>query len=182
MTKKLENFGRTGQWYSIYKYIASDDTPSRWNITDLDPNQNPLDLSNMLAKHFISVTNQATRLVDSDLPESLVGNGLIPQMDIARVEKILKSYKKCNSRVQGDIPRDLVNPCSKKLAEALTKIYNASFLNKSWPDIRKVETIIPIPKTASPGSVDDIRPISMITLWSKILESLVASFTLEERK
>ena len=180
MAKKLENSGRTGQWYSIYKYIASDDMPSRWNITDLDPNQHPLDLSNLLAKHFSSVTNQADRLKDSDIPDSLVNDGLIPQMDTARVEKLLKSFKKCNSRVQGDIPRELGNPCSKKLAEALTQIYNASFLNKSWPNIWKVETIIPISKTASPGSFDDIRPISMTTLWSKLMELLVASFTLEE--
>ena len=32
----------------------------------------------------------------------------------------------------------------------------------------------------SPGSFDDIRPISMTTLWSKILETLVARFTLDE--
>ena len=34
MAKKLEESGRTGQWYSIYKHIVSDDTPQRWNITD----------------------------------------------------------------------------------------------------------------------------------------------------
>ena len=135
MAKKLENSGKTGQWYSIYKYIASDDMPSRWNITDLDPNQQPLDLSNQLAKHFSSVTNQANKLKAGDIPNSLVNDGLIPQMDASRIEKLLKSFKKCNSRVQGDIPRDLVNPCAKKLAEALTQIFNASFLNKSWPDI-----------------------------------------------
>ena len=59
-------------------------------------------------------------------------------------------------------------------------IYNACFLNKGWPTRWKTETVIPIPKTISPGSFDDIRPISMTTLWSKILESYVASFTLEE--
>ena len=32
----------------------------------------------------------------------------------------------------------------------------------------------------SPGSFDDIRPISMTTLWLKILETLVARFTLDE--
>ena len=53
-------------------------------------------------------------------------------------------------------------------------------LNKQWPEKWKVETVIPIPKTISPGSMDDLRPISMTTLWSKMLESLVASFTQAE--
>ena len=93
---------------------------------------------------------------------------------------MIETYKKCNSRVTGDIPKELVNPCSYKLAEALTLIYNASFLNRSWPRRWKTETVIPIPKSISPGSFDDIRPILMTTLWSKILESYVATFTLEE--
>ena len=82
--------------------------------------------------------------------------------------------------MSGDIPKYLINPCSAYLSEALTMIYNACFLNKSWPTRWKTETIIPIPKTISPGSFDDIRPISMTTLWSKILELYVASFTLDE--
>ena len=115
------------------------------------PSQHPKDLANSLADHFVSVTNQSTELCDNDVPESLAGPGLIPQLDQKTVEKVLRSYKKCNSRVVGDIPRDLVNPCSKKLAEALTLIYNSSFLNKEWPNAWKIETIILIPKTISPA-------------------------------
>ena len=49
-----------------------------------------------------------------------VGNGLVPQLDSKNVKIMLEKYKKCNSRVTGDIPKDLVNPCAGKLAEALT--------------------------------------------------------------
>ena len=48
--------------------------------------------------------------------------------------------------------------------------------------MEEIGTIIPIPKTISQGSFEDIRPISMTTIWSKILESYVASFTLQETK
>ena len=61
-------------------------------------------------------------------------------------------------------------------------IYNTCFLNKTWPRRWKMETVIPIPKTILPGSFDDIRPISMTMLWSKILESYVATFILEQTK
>ena len=82
--------------------------------------------------------------------------------------------------MNGDIPKELVNPCAPSLARALTPIFNSCMLSKKWPTFWKVETIVPIPKTLSPGTMDDIRPISMTTLWSKLLESYIASFTLQE--
>ena len=180
MLAKLEQTGKTNQWYSIYKFLSSEEMPDRWEITQLDPDVEPFELSNNLAVHFGKITNKATALDMANLPQSLVGQGLIPQLDTKNVKETLESFKKCNSRVDGDIPRELVTPCSVKLSEALTLIYNACLLSKSWPSRWKVETIIPIPKTISPGSFDDIRPISMTTLWSKILESYVSKFTLDE--
>ena len=139
-----------------------------------------LHYANKLALHFSQTTNLASALEESQIPKSLKGAGLIPQLESKNVQKTLETFKICNSRVDGDIPRDLVKPCATKLAEALTPIYNASLLNKKWPQVWKTETIIPIPKTLTLGGFDDIRPISMTTLWSKILESYVAKFTVDE--
>ena len=178
MTARLER--KTNQWHSIYKFLASDDMPSRWNITERRPNQSAKQLADELAHHFAEITNMSGPLTESDIPKSLSGNGLVPHLDVKITESLIRKAKKSNSRVNGDIPRDLVNPCAKSLAVALTPIFNACLLNKKWPARWKVETIIPIPKMPSPGGLEDIRPISMTTLWLKILESLVAKFTLEE--
>ena len=121
-------------------------------------------------------------LKHEDIPKSNIGNSLIPQMCTTQVEKLLVSYKKCNSRVEGDIPKELINTNAKKLAQALTPIYNACLLKKTWPKAWKIETVVPIPKINSPGNMDDIRPISMTPLWSELLETLVAGFTLDETK
>ena len=64
----------------------------------------------------------------------------------------------------------------------MSEIINVSFINESWPAVWKIETVIPIPKTIAPGSLDDIHPISMTPLWSKIMEGFVAQFTLLETK
>ena len=178
MTKRLESCGRGGQWYSIYKFLDSDDMPPRWNVSELEPNQSPKEITNSLARHFVQITNQSRPLSRNDIPKS--HPGLIPQLDTADVEKFIKGFRICKSRVNGDIPRELVGPSAGPLAKVLTKIYNACFLTKSWPRLWKVKTIVPIPKTISPGSADDIRLISMTTLWSKMLESYLAKFTLEE--
>lgn len=44
------------------------------------------------------------------------------------------------------------------------------------------KTIVPIPKTKTPLSYNDLRPISMSTLWSKVLESFVADLTIQETR
>ena len=80
----------------------------------------------------------------------------------------------------GDLPKRLVQSHCKELAIPLTAIFNHSFLNRSWPSLWKMETVIPIPKIPTPGSFNDLRPISMSTLWSKLMESYVASYTLIE--
>ena len=43
-----------------------------------------------------------------------------------------------------------------------------------------IGTVVPIPKVPTPLGFNDIRPISMTPLWSKLLESYVATYTLLE--
>lgn len=43
----------------------------------------------------------------------------IPQLQEGYIEKLLVSYKKCNSHVEGDIPKDLINPNEKKTSRGL---------------------------------------------------------------
>ena len=157
MTKKLEDSGHTGQWSSIYKFLSSDDMPARWNVTELQPNQISKQLANNLADHFAKITNMNKQLEEKDIPKLNTGPGLIPQLDMKSVEDFIKKFKKCASRVNGDIPRELVNPCAPYLAKALTPIYNACMLTKSWPDFYKIGTVVLSPKTISPGGMDDIR-------------------------
>ena len=96
------------------------------------------------------------------------------------VEARLKKIKKPLSRVDGDLPRQIASGAAKTLSKPLTVIYNNCFLERQWPEVWKIETVVPIPKIPTPLTVNDIRPISMTPLWSKLLESFVATYTLIE--
>ena len=54
---RLETIRKSGQWYNIAKFLISEETPLRWNVTDLRPDQTPEALASDLAAHFSSVTN-----------------------------------------------------------------------------------------------------------------------------
>ena len=105
MKDKLEKSGNTGKWWSISRYLESDETPKRWDVTDLKPDQDPRLLAKDLATHFASVTNEATALKREEIPHPLVGDGHPRFVSVAQVAKRLKKMKKPNSRVRGDIPK-----------------------------------------------------------------------------
>ena len=116
------------------------------------------------------------------VPRSLVPNVLILQLLEENVAKRIKDYKKPNSTVPGDIPKVLIADVVDVLAVPLTGIYNACLAKTLWPRQWKREVVIPIPKTQTPKNYNDLRPISMSPLWSKILESIVSELTLQETK
>ena len=111
-----------------------------------------------------------------------MGQGYVRLLEIKQVAGRLKRFKKPNSRVEGDLPKQVVGQAASALAVPLTMIYNHSFVNRSWPDIWKLETVVPIPKVPTPDGLNDIQPISMTPLWSKLMESYIASYTLIETK
>ena len=133
--------GQTSRWYGISKYLGSDETPKRWAITDLNPDQNPEDLAKDLADHFSEITNLHGPLLEGDIPRSKKQENLTRLVTKEQVAARLKKMKIPQSRVEGDIPRHLIKPLVKKLALPLTEIFNNSFINESWPKIWKIETI-----------------------------------------
>ena len=177
---RLKSLGRPSSWYSLLSKMNDLDAPKQWSINDLEPDTDIKTLANNLAKHFTSITNQASELLPGDIPESKANNVLIPQVLEEEVARRIKKYKKPSSSVPGDLPKVLVNSLYKELAIPLTNIYNKCLSSTTWPRIWKNETVIPIPKTQTPTSYNDIRPISMSPLWSKILETIVADQTIAE--
>ena len=60
------------------------------------------------------------------------------------------------------------------LTPFLTKLFNKCISQKSFPDSFKTAAIIPIPKSSSPNSMNDFRPISLLPIFSKIFEKIIA--------
>ena len=179
-SERLKSMGRASQWYSILSRMTDDESPKAWNVMDLQPDADPKDLANKLAEHFTNITNETPALKGTDIPTSKVPNVLIPQVLTENIAKRLKNYKIPNSTVPGDIPKSLVQKSYLSLAVPLTYIYNTCLARTAWPKIWKNETVVPIPKVQTPLSFNDLRPISMSPLWSKLLETIVSELTLEE--
>ena len=63
--------------------------------------------------------------------------------------------------------------CASSLVEPVTKLFNLSLSTSKVPDEWKVHKICPIPKSKDVIDVTKYRPISLLCILSKVLESLV---------
>ena len=94
---KLEQAGRTGQWWSVAKYVGSDENPRGWTVIDLDPDKTAPVLANELATHFTAVTNENESLSLIDIPK-VAEEGYVRHLDPREVARRLKKMKKPASR------------------------------------------------------------------------------------
>ena len=71
------------------------------------------------------------------------------------------------------IPIFLLKILSQHIAAPLCDIINDSFSNGIFPDMRKLATVIPLYKKSSPEDPSNYRPISLLSVFSKIIEKLM---------
>ena len=73
-----------------------------------------------------------------------------------------------------DIPSKLVQLTASYIIQTLTKIYNLSFLNGCVPEKLKIAKIIPIYKKKEKTHPCNYRPISLLSVFNKLLEKVMA--------
>ena len=95
------------------------------------------------------------------------------------VERKLSSSDVHKANGPDNVPNWFFHDFSVWLAEPLCAIFNESILSGLVPFIWKQANVIPVPKVHPPVAIEtDIRPISLISAVSKILESFVGQWIL----
>ena len=87
------------------------------------------------------------------------------------VIKVIKSLKSSSCGVDG-ISAYFIKLASNFIAKPLSNIINASFHHRTFPKRWKYAIVKPIPKVTKPSSESEYRPISLLTVHSKILEKV----------
>ena len=76
----------------------------------------------------------------------------------------------------------LIKMFAKYFAIPLADIYNESFMSRIFPQIWKFYTVCAIPKITPCSNVEDLRPISLTSVLSKVQESYVVEWVHEDIK
>ena len=96
------------------------------------------------------------------------------QLTVEDTETRLRKLKVGKSSGHDNLSPRLLRAASDILASPLTHIFVQSISEGIFPKIWKLANVTPIPKKPNP-SITDFRPISLLPLPSKILESIVLS-------
>ncbi|CAG9781741.1 unnamed protein product [Diatraea saccharalis] len=85
----------------------------------------------------------------------------------------LKSVDTSKGHGPDEIPAHFARNCAESLAEPLYIIYNASLRSAVFPDKWKLAKVVPIYKGGDISCVKNYRPISLLCIFAKVLESLI---------
>ena len=94
----------------------------------------------------------------------------------ATEEKVVSLAKNLKDKLTAgydDIPKSLVKQCIQLIKGPLTNIYNLSLRSGVFPDEWKLAKVKPLFKKGGMYNIQNYRPISIISVFVKLLERLM---------
>ncbi|CAB4023552.1 Hypothetical predicted protein [Paramuricea clavata] len=130
------------------------------------------DLADLIAESFSKVSDDIPALSFTKLPITTIPNEFI--LSPQQVEYELSNIKVHKSVGPDAIPNWLLKFCVSFLSSPICSIFNSSIAQGAFPNTWKCADVIPISKVPNPKSADDdLRPISLTSVLSKILERFI---------
>ena len=167
------NIGRNIKsfWSYVHRFKNSSSLPPTMHLQDRSASCRR-SICNLLAEHFQSVFS-TQRLVlppPKRLTEMLISMQIDEQELIAALSRLDDNIK---SGPDG-IPPYFIKRLKFPLLSPLLKLYNKSLSSGVFPDFWKESFIFPIHKDGDKSDVVNYRPISILSTFAKIFESIIA--------
>ena len=90
--------------------------------------------------------------------------------------------KRNKATVKGDLPAKLIKEFAAYLAEPFTHIINSSLKRGEYPKIYKYEVSTPVPKVFPPEKVEQMRNISGLLNFDKLMEKMISEVLIQDMK
>jgi hypothetical protein len=145
-------------------------------LTGSNKNNNVPICPSVLNNFFTSVFNQAPKFCNNShtIPDSVfVSNSLF--LTPLTVNEILSTFASLsNSSAIGtdNLLPTIIKLNASLISNQLTYIFNLSFTQGIFPNLLKNAVVVPIYKGGSHSDPSNYRPISILTIFSKLLEKL----------
>ena len=138
--------------------------------------QSSEDKANLLAAHYAGKMCVADPDRPPHVPPQLVSETIMSVKTSAEeVRVLLRDLDEKKAVGPDSISPHLLRQCAEELAPPLATIFNNSFRSSMWPTMWKVSSVVPIHKKNSKSEVKNYRPVSLLPVLSKVLETIVVS-------
>lgn len=136
----------------------------------------PVSIANTFNDYFLSVGSRNGSSAETQgrpaatrLNNSIYLDPISPE----EVKKIITNLKNKTSYGFDEFPPILIKHCVDELMLPISNIINQSFSEAVFPSLLKQSIIKPIPKIQNTNDVTQFRPISLLSTFSKIIESVM---------
>ena len=138
------------------------------------------DQAEQIAEKFASIPNSYEGLKTEDISIPAFEESEIPQFHPAEVWFALSRLDTNKATVAGDFPAKLIKLFAAYLADPLTDVYNTSLKRGEYPRIYKFEISTPVPKVYPTENTSQLRNISGLLNFDKIMEKLISKLIISD--
>ena len=178
------NKGRTKEiWKGIKQLIClkskGSNSPNKL-IIDGHEIKNDKAIADELNKFFSNIgKNLASTIPKPNLPYNYyldkpqASSFFLSPVSLTEIENIIMSLKLTKTCGPFSIPTSILKILKSVLAIPLQLLFNYSFYSGTVPDQFKVARVVPIHKKGSTRLVSNYRPISLLSIFNKLIEKLM---------
>ena len=92
---------------------------------------------------------------------------------VSEVQQCLKRLNTSKSTGPDEIPGRVLKECAAELAHPLARLFRLCFANGVQPQSWKIARVVPVHKKGPKSMMKNYRPISLLTIISKIMEGII---------
>ena len=172
-------------WSGI-KSVVSIKKSSNMNVINRlkDSNGNitsdPAVIASIFNKFFVNVSHDITKNIPRsqkspvDFMGDRVGNSFLTAPSISlEISDIISALKSGKSLGPNSIPMKILKSLSSLISSPLSQVISESFQSGIFPDKMKFAKVIPLFKKGCPLTTSNYRPISLLSVFSKITEKVM---------
>ena len=170
MWRKLGNLLNTSE--------KKNNNPISRIIVDNKILNNDKDIANALNTHFTQIGKNLANKVVSKEPHSYATYLTDPVNDSLFLrqtndEELLNEINQLKNKATLDVRVSLIKYVKQEIIDGLVIIFNKSFREGCFPEILKIAKVTPIYKGDDAANPNNYRPISLLSVFDKLLEKLM---------
>ena len=171
------------KWYSTLKRISAYDTHKQEKleipeISHLSPDEQV----EIIASKFAQIQNEYAPIDPYNIKIPQFSEEDVPQFSENEVWLELIKLNPRKSFIYGDVPPKVLKHIAAYIAEPLTNIINTAIFRGEYPDIYKHEIVTPVPKKFPCNSIDQLRNISGLFQFDKVMEKIISRLIIKDMK
>ena len=140
----------------------------------------PAVIANIFNKYFVNVSHDITKNLPRpnkspvNFMAGRIGNSFFTAPSVPfEISDIISTLKSGKSLGPNSIPMKILKSLSSLISSPLSQIINESFQLGVFPDKLKLAKVIPLFKKGCPLTASNYRPISLLSVFSKIIEKVM---------